>query len=409
MANADILPPTALKPALSMRSQAIVFALVRTVLTTSIRMVYPFLSVFARGMGVSLTDFSLALTARSIVGAFTPLLSPIADRYGRKTGILLGIGMFVAGSLVIIWLPSFAMVIFSLSISFLGMMLVIISMQAYLGDEVPYEKRGALVAITEMGWSLGFIVGMPLVGVLIASYGWRSPFPALAGLGVLSFVIISRMIPTTPPKKAEPGNHWKSLQRVFTSAPALAALAVGLCFSVSNEVVALVFGVWLEDSFGLSILALGAASAVIGFSELAGCGLTAWLVDRLGKERSIRIGLITNSIFALLLPWLGGNQWSALAGLFFFYLTFEFTIVSSLPLLTEVLPSHRGTLMGVNIAVYSLGRALGAFFAPQFYLIGFFTNTIAAAVFNLLAILALSRVRLDSADEEQRMVYSQIN
>ncbi len=387
-----------------MRSQAIVFALVRTVLTTNIRMVYPFLSVFGRGLGVSLTEISLALTARSLLGTITPLLSPVADRHGRKSGILVGMAMFVGGNLIMVWLHGFVAVVFSLSITFLGMLLVVISMQSYLSDQVPYERRGALIALTEMGWSLGFIVGVPLVGALIARYGWRSPFPVLAGCGVLSYIVISRIMPSTPRKKHVPGSHWCSLQCVFTSRSALAALGLGLAFTIANELVNLMFGVWLEDSFRLNILALGAASAVIGFSELAGESLTAGLVDRLGKERSIRLGLIVNSAFAVLLPWIGQSQVGALVGLFLFYLSFEFTIVSSLPLISEVLPSHRATLMGVNIAVFSFGRALGALIAPQLYRIGFNANAVAAVAFNLIAMLALSGVKLPAPESEVQPV-----
>jgi hypothetical protein len=53
-----------------------------------------------------------------------------------------------------------------------------------------------------------------------------------------------------------------------------------------------IFGVWLEDSFGLKIIALAGASAVIGISELSGEGLVALTTDRLGKPLALAIGLI---------------------------------------------------------------------------------------------------------------------
>ena len=57
--------------------------------------------------------------------------------------------------------------------------------------------------------------------------------------------------------------------------------------SAGNELVNLIFGVWLEDSFGLQIAALAGASAVIGFSELGGESLAALLTDRIGKPRAL--------------------------------------------------------------------------------------------------------------------------
>jgi predicted MFS family arabinose efflux permease len=87
----------------------------------------------------------------------------------------------------------------------------------------------------------------------------------------------------------------------------------------------------------------------------------------------------------------------AVACLVLFYLTFEFTIVSSLPLMSEILPSARATLMAANIALLYLGRAAGAWLAPRFFELGasqnILFNALAAVGFNLLALLALAFLR----------------
>ncbi len=128
---------------------------------------------------------------------------------------------------------------------------------------------------------------------------------------------------------------------------------------------------------------------MIGASEMGGEGLVALYVDRLGKRRAVALGLVLNSLAVLALPWLGRSEAGALAGLFMFYLWFEFTIVSSIPLMTEVLPSARATMLALNVAGLSLGRALGAFSGARLYTLGFPAVVIGAAAFNLLALLAL--------------------
>ena len=60
-------------------------------------MVYPFLSIFARGLGVDISTMSLLMTARSLIGVTSPLFAPIADRRGRKFGMLLGVIIFTLG------------------------------------------------------------------------------------------------------------------------------------------------------------------------------------------------------------------------------------------------------------------------------------------------------------------------
>jgi MFS family permease len=115
---------------------------------------------------------------------------------------------------------------------------------------------------------------------------------------------------------------------------------------------------------------LAVASAIIGLSELGGEGLVIGFVDRLGKHRAVTIGLIANGLAALALLWLGRSLTGAMAGLFLFYITFEFTIVSAMPLMTEVFPAARATFMSMFIASTALGRSFGSLAAPRLYDLG---------------------------------------
>jgi len=389
-------------PPTSLTLQTTSFALIRVVLNTMHRMVYPFLDVFARGLGVSLSAISMAVTARQLVGVAGPFIASVADSHGRKTGMLLGLLLFTAGaSLVLLW-PTFPAFVIALLLTLMGKYVFDPAMQAYLGDRVLYERRGVILAVTELGWSLSFILGVPVVGFLIGRYGWRSPFPVLALLGLLSMAALAFLLPKDPSQEASNNKMWGNFRLVLTNPPALAGLAVGLLISAANEVVNLVFGVWMEDAFGLQIAALGAASAVIGLSELGGETLMGIFTDRLGKPLSVGLGIIANGLAALALPWLGHNLSGALIGLFLFYITFEFTLVSIIPLMTEILPATRATLMALNVAGLSFGRAIGAWIAFPLYTLGrsqtFFpgimSSGMAAFALNLLALFALWRLRV---------------
>ena len=373
----------------SLRLHIPFFVATRIVLHTMFRMVYPFLPVFSRGLGVDLRVLSLALSIRSVAGLFGSFLAFIADSRGRKTGMLFGLGLFTAGAALMALWPAYPTFVITLVLTILGNFMFVPSMQAYLGDRVAYHRRGLALALTEFGWSLSFIIGVPLVGFLIARWGWIAPFPVLSGMGLLALLLLAWLLPRDPAPDADRPSVWDNLQRVLSYSPALAGIAMGLLFSSANEVVNVVFGVWMENSFGLKIAALGAASAVIGVSELGGESLVGALSDRLGKARSVAAGLVLNCLAALALPWLGQSVSGALVGLFLFYITFEITVVSSIPMMTEVLPAARATLIATFIGATSLGRALGAFLAPTIFAFGIFSSGLAAVAFNLLALLAL--------------------
>jgi predicted MFS family arabinose efflux permease len=366
----------------------------RVILNTMHRMVYPFLAVFARGLGVDLTTLSFVVTARSFFGMFAPLLGSIADHRGRRFGMLAGVFLFTIGMGLVAIFPSFLTFSIALLLGILGKYLFDPSMQAYFGDRIPYERRGTALAVTEASWSLAFIAGVPLVGYLIAGYGWNAPFPFLAGLGLVMFAVIWWMFPRT-----DHASHQstvasvKKVRAVLTNVPALAGISIALWASAANELVTLIFGVWLEDSFGLRIAALAGASAVIGFSELSGEGLVALTTDRLGKPRALIIGLIGNILAALLLPFIGRTEIGALIGLFLFYITFEYVLVSHIPLMTEVMPSARATLLSFNVTGHSLGRMIGALLATFVYQkFGFLPVTLIAILFNVFALLALGEL-----------------
>jgi predicted MFS family arabinose efflux permease len=376
-----------------LRVQLLTIVIVRLVFNTMHRMIYPFLSYFARGLGVDLNTMSYALTARSLTGFFSPLLASVADSRGRKAGMLFGLLLFsLGGSLVVFW-PVYPVFALSLVISTAGYLVFVPSLQSYLGDHVSYAQRGLVMALSELAWSISAIVGVPLVGFLIARQGWLAPFPLLVLLGLLSFGLLMRILPRDPAISTVQPNLWTNLRRVFTYPPALAGLVMVMLYSTANELVTFVYGVWIEDRFALAIASLGAAALGIGLAELGGESLVGALTDRLGKQRSIAIGLLLNCLAALVLVAFGRWLPGALAGLFLFYLTFEFTLVSGIPLMSEILPPARGTLLAAHMALISLGRALGDLLAPRLFtnpwLPGMDVNAWGAILFNLLALLFL--------------------
>lgn len=373
--------------------QLLIFMMLRTILNTMHRIVYPFLAVFARGLGVEYTSLSFVVTLRAFIGMFAPVLGTIADQRGRRFGMLLAIFLFIAGVSLVAIAPSFWTFSAALLLAILSKSLFDPSMQAYFGDRVPYERRGTALAITEGSWSLAFIAGIPLMGWLIARFGWNAPFPILAVLGVVMFIVVWRMIPRNDAHSQPTATSSKNVRAVLTNLPALAGISIALWATAANELVNLIFGVWLEDSFGLKIAALAGASAVIGFSELSGEGLVALTTDRLGKPRALVLGLIGNILASLLLPVVGRTEVGALVGLFLFYITYEYVLVSHIPLMTEVMPNARATLLSFNVMGHSLGRTIGALGATFIYeRFGFLPVTLIAILFNVFALLALGEL-----------------
>jgi predicted MFS family arabinose efflux permease len=365
-----------------------IFTLTRLVVSTAFRMVYPFLPALARGLGMPIEAVAAAISARSALGFFGPVLGTLADWRGRKQAMLVAVGVLSLSLVMIGALPVYATFFLGMLISGGATVVIDSSIHAYLGDKIPYDQRGRASAIVEFGWSLAFVIGIPLVGWSMGRSGWNTPFIWLGLAGILAGVFIGLFVPRLAPSAGSMAELKTALRQVFQLTP-----LVGLLFAVlivlANQVISIVFGVWMEATFGLKLEQLGAASSVIGIAGVAGVACAMWLTDRLGKILAIGLGLGVNSLICLALPLAGGSLWSTLVVLFILFLSFEFSLTSLLPLMTAFAAQARGAYMAATLAAFSLGDSIGALIGPILFQSGLIRNVFAAIACNLAGLFLL--------------------
>ena len=68
--------------------QLTVLTVSRLVINTGLRMAYPFLPAFARGLGVSLPAVAGLVSLRGFSGLLSPLFGPLSERYGRRPVVM---------------------------------------------------------------------------------------------------------------------------------------------------------------------------------------------------------------------------------------------------------------------------------------------------------------------------------
>ena len=365
-----------------------IFMFTRLVVSTAFRMVYPFLPALSRGLGVPLEVVAAAVSARSALGFFGPALGALADWRGRKQALVAALLVLGACMALIAALPGYTVFFVSMLISGGAVVVIDSSIHAYLGDKIPYEQRGRAAAFVELGWSLAFVAGIPLVGWAMERSGWSAPF-LWVGLAVLAAGgLIALFTPGLPPSAGSLAGLRSGLRQVIQPA-ALLGLAMAVLIVIANQVVSIIFGVWMEDSFGLRLDQLGAASSVIGLAGVAGVGTAILLTDRLGKRPAIGLGLGVNTLACLAIDLGGSHRGSAVTALFFWYLSGEVTLTSLLPLMTALATRARGAFMAAVLAAFSLGDSIGALLGPAIFRTGLLGNVLTAAAFNLAGLFFL--------------------
>ncbi len=160
---------------------------------------------------------------------------------------------------------------------------------------MPYRHRGLAIGFLEYSWAGSALLGIPALALVIDKFGWRSPFFLMGVLALLGIAALVVLIPRTnkvPARQDSKINFKAAWQRVLRERTTRGALAFIFLVSAANDNLFVVYGAWLEKSFGLSIVALGLGTSAIGLAELLGETMTAipggsYGIKKVGDNRSV--------------------------------------------------------------------------------------------------------------------------
>ena len=340
----------------------VVAGLIRLAFNTTVRFAYPMAPALGRGLGVPLASITSLVAAQQFTGLFGLISGPLSDRAGRRRMMLAGCAMLAGGMLLGGALATYWTVLLALFLAGLGKVFFDPAFQSFMGEWVPYDRRGRVFGLSEFAWAGSLLLGVPLIAFLMSRLGWRSPFFLLGGAGLLALAAVLLWFPRDQRQihaSAFIADLWQAWRRIGREPAALYVLTYGLLFSGALHSLFVVYGVWLEEAYGLSVAALGATALVLGLGDLSGEVLTASLADRLGLKRAVIVGSVALILSYLLLPVLGRSLVGALAGLFLVFLSFEFTIVTLASFVIGVVPGARATMLSSLLATSSIGRMIG--------------------------------------------------
>ncbi len=338
----------------------------RTMLNVGYRAVYPFLPFIAADLGVSFQTAAQIVQSRNLIGLAAPLFGPLSDHFGRRTVMLSGLAISVIACLSLGAQNAFLLAVGAIAAISLGKAIFDPAQQAYLGDRVPYAARGRAIALSELSWSAAALLGLPVFGIIVQYAGWRTAFVILGGISLFMVALTRVGIPDNElAADRPPGGLWeRSFGQVIRQPIAPAVLVMSICNAASNENIGVVYGEWMKNAFLLDAVALGFVAAAMGVAELCGELISIAWVDRIGKHSLVRLCLLASSGAYLLLPLLGQNALLATLGLVLVFVFFEISVVAAIPLVSEVVPTARATLLALNVAAFALGRTIGSFAGP---------------------------------------------
>lgn len=361
----------------------------RFIINTAGRMVFSFLPALARGSGLSVTSFSTVLFARDMTGIVGPLAGRVSRRLGSWRAMVLG-GL---GSAIGLLLASIGPIGIVVGLVLWGIFkaLFLVGINSWIGDVVAYERRAQASGLVELTWAGAALVGLPLVGLSIDTMGWRAA-PLILGLVGAPLALVMARMAAPAEEHAVPA----PTSSIFAMQPntrfALVSFAL---MTAAAQFLLLSHGLWLEDTYDFDPAQIGFAIGAVGVAEFVASYGTSLLTDRLGKKNAVLFGTavlglaLVGFAFAPAPPLFVG-----LGLLMIAFLGFEFAIVSSIPMVSELEPTYRSEVVGRSVGLMTVSRAVATFAAGWLYVHAGFAATMAAGAATAAVSVALLIMRV---------------
>ncbi|SDP14906.1 MFS transporter [Desulforhopalus singaporensis] len=353
--------------------QLLVIFFFRLLLNTGRRFIYPFAPLLGRSLGVPLSAITSVLAFSQFVSLAGVVSGPVTDIIGTRFMMRMGLAMLAVGMLICGLVPHYWFVFFGLVLGSMGKTVFDPAIQSFIGNYVPYERRGRVVGLIETSWAGATLIGIPALGLIIDHGGLPGCFVILGVLGGLSWMAIGALVVSDGEKTGQrlgAGALFTSIIGLFHVRPAAGLLGFGFWISLANDSLFVVYGNWFEQEFMVGVATLGFSTVAIGSAELMGEGVTAFFADRAGLKKMVTIGLTMSIGAYLLLPVIGQNLFFAMVGIFLVFLFFETTMVTSFSLGTELLPGSRATMMAGFYATAGMGRMAGVLLGGVLWQVG---------------------------------------
>jgi predicted MFS family arabinose efflux permease len=255
---------------------------------------------------------------------------------------------------------------------------------ATVSDRVAVTQHGRALGWVITGQSLSLVAGVPLVTLLGAFGGWRMAIAVQAGTMLVAAAAVWLSVPGRRGRAAALGRSHARLRGLLGTrilALLLASTMERTCFAA----VAVYLSAFLLETYAIPMRSLALALALVALGNLAGNVLGGGLADRAVARPLVYAvtSILTGALGLPLMLWHPGVAVSVVLG-FVYSLANAAGRPALMAALSEVPAEVRGTILGFNITMSSIGwlsaAALGGWLVGRHGFASLGILTAAAAV-----------------------------
>ncbi|MBO0895619.1 MFS transporter [Arthrobacter sunyaminii] len=272
--------------------------------------VVPLLPEYPRIFGVTSDDVSWLVTVTLLTAAVaTPIVSKLADMFGKKRMLLIAMAMMVVGAFTasvggtFFWalvgraLQGFAGAVIPVGISILR-------------DALPQQKIAGAVSLMSASFGIGSALGLPLSGFIYENLGWQATFWVVGLIAVVIFAAVVVFVPESRVRTPGRFDYEGALLLSGAMTALLLAISKGGVWGWTSDAIlglfaaaAVLLAFWfplelrkgqplvdLRTSARRPVLLTNAATVLVGFSMYANMLVTTQQLQ-LSKESGFGFGL----------------------------------------------------------------------------------------------------------------------
>ena len=310
--------------------------------------------------------YTWVVTAYLLTSTVTvPIYGKLSDLFGRKPMMMVGIGLFLVGSVLSGLSQTMWQLVMFRAIQGLGAGALFPISLAVIGDLFTPRERGRYQGMFGAVFGIAFLVGPFLGGTITDHWSWHWVFYVNLPIGLIALAVIWRLLPTV--RRADASRNIDYLG-VITFAAGVVPILVGLTNAQNGDWGSM--GVW-------GLLLVGAVCLA----------LFIWVESR-AKEPMIPLHLFRNRTFAI-------SMVAVFTAMFGF-----FGAVVFLPLWFQVVQGASATESGYKLLPFLFGLILSSIASGQIVSRTGHYKWLAAGALTLAAIgvALMTNIRADTPD-----------
>jgi predicted MFS family arabinose efflux permease len=335
----------------------------------SMRIADPMLVVLAQEFQVTTGEASGVVSVYAVAyGILQLFYGPLGERFGKLRVVTLAVAACALFSAITAMSANLNLLMVMRGFMGAGAAGIIPLSLAWVGDQVPYERRQETLAKLMSATVIGMMSGLWFGGFAADTLGWRSAFVLLAVLFALAAALLWRQRQKSAP--AQPLQPPSLMASFRMTGQLLATPRVRWVLAVTAIEGALVFGAMafmpthLHQQFGLSVVAAGSVMMVYGVGGLLYSQMARRWLAWLGERGLVKTGAALVASGMLLLAW-GHGVWVGMLSCLMTGLGFYMMHNTLQVQATQMAPAARGTAVTLFASSLFFGQSTGVLIMAQ--------------------------------------------